>query len=339
MARTMMLVAAVVVVVAPGPLPGWLAPTGNGLAVGDLLPAAFAVIAGMAVAHQVAAHGGASPAWWTARLTRRVVVLVAAGLLLQLLVGLPDPAQALTGLRLTGDLARIGVATAAALLLARLPPQSRTILALALLVGHAVLVFGADTPAAQGGTLAGWDAELLGGRALHPIDPDGVSALAPTFGLVLLGVGLGGWLRQRARGAGTAGLLLAGAGAAAIGARLLERMLAPLPAVWSPPVLSAGLALVLAVLAAGHLGTRRGWSDRWVAALAVAGQVTLPLWLLAVVGERWLGDAAPVRWLLRHVLWPPFGDRWAALVLGVLVAAGLVRLGGVLVDRGWQLRA
>ena len=76
-----------------------------------------------------------------------------------------------------------------------------------------------------------------------------------------------------------------------------------------------------------------------MATLGVAGQVTLPLWAVAVVGHAWLGDSPPVRWLVREVLWPPLGDTGASVALGLLVAVALLRLGVALVDRGHRLRA
>lgn len=340
MARAVALVAAVVVLVAPGGLPTWLSrDPSTGLGVAPLLPAVFATVAGVAIAHQHAAHAGASPGWWTGRITRRVVVLVGAGLVLQLLVLLPEPAEVLARVRFTGDLARLGVATGIGLVLVRLPEQTRGALAATLVLGHAALVFGAGTPAAQGGALAGVDARLLAGRALTPIDPDGITALAPTVALVLVGAGIGGWLRSRPRGAATVGWLAAGAaacGAAAIG---LAGMLPTDAAVWSPPVLAGGVAVTLALLAVGQAGTRRPLPDRLVATVAVAGRVTLPLWMLAVVGTVWFGDTPPVRWFVREVLWPPLGDAGASVALGLLVGAGLVRLGGAMADRGWHLRA
>lgn len=338
MARALALAAAVVVLVAPGPLPGWLGAR-SGLTVAGLLPATFATIAGVAVAHQRAAHTSASTGWWTARLTRRVVMLVAAGLLLQLLLLLPSPAEALAGVRFTGDLARLGVATGLGIVLVRLPDQPRGALAAGLVAAHAVLVFGGEVAAADGGVLAGWDARLLGGRALAPVDPDGVSALAPTVALVLVGAAIGDWLRGRARGAGTVGLTLLAAGACAAGAWLLAGVLPPLTVVWSPPVLLGGVAIVLVLLAVGQLGTRRPVTDRAVATLATAGRVTLPLWLVAVVTDRWFAGTAPVRWLVREVLWPPLGDVGGAVAFGILAAAAVLRLGITLVDRGWTARA
>lgn len=340
MARAVALVVAVVLLVAPGPLPSFLVHDGApGLTAEGLLPAVFATIAGVAVRYQHAAHAGASPGWWTGRITRRVVVLVAAGLLLQLLVLLPTPGEALARVRLSGDLARIGVASGLGIVLVRLPARTRAALAAALVSVHAALVFAAQVPPAQGGALAGWDARLLAGRALAPVDPDGLTALAPTLALVLVGATIGTWLQARPRGVRTVGLLLAGTAASAAVAWLLGLVLPPLAAVWSPPVLAGGVAVVLALLALGQLGTRRPWSDRAVATLAAAGRVTLPLWLVAVVAQAWFGAAPPLRWFVREVLWPPLGDTGASLALGLLAAAGVVRAGTAMVDRGWTLRA
>lgn len=337
MARAVALVAAVVVLVAPGQLPPWL--DGRGLTVATVLPAAFATVAGVAISHQRAAHGSATAGWWTGRITRRVVALVAVGLLLQLLVLLPDPAQALTRLRFTGDLARIGVATGLGLLLVRLPARTQGAVAVALAGAHAMLVLGASSPAATGGALGGWDVRLLGGRAIAPVDPDGVTALAPTIALVLAGVAIGDWLRSRPRGAGTVARLLAATAAVALAARLLARVLPVDVDVWTPPVLLGGIATTLLLLAVGQAGTRRPLTDRFVATLAVAGRVTLPLWCLAVVGHAWLGGSPPLRWIVREVLYPPLGSTGAAAAFGLLVAAALLRLGAVLSDRGHDLRA
>ncbi len=335
--RMVAVVAAVVVLVAPAALPGWL--QGPGLSVSNLLPAAFAVVSGVALAHQAAARAGAGGGWWTARVVRRVVVLVGAGLLLQVLVRLPSLATVFDGLVLSGHLARLGVATGIGMLLARLPLSTRGLLAVILLGGHAWLVFGAGAPAATGGELAGWDARLLAGRAATPMDPDGLTAVAPTLGLVLVGTMLGEWLRQRQRGLVTVLLLLATAGVLAVGARALTGVVVADPALWSPPTSLGAVALVAAVLAVGQAATRRPFTDRLVAPLAVAGRVTLPLWMVAVVVDAWFLDTRPVRWLLREVLWPPLGETGAAITLGLLVGLALVRLGTALADRGLHLRA
>jgi predicted acyltransferase len=335
--RALALVAAVVVLVAPAPLPTWL--DGPGLSVAAQLPATFAGIAGVAVALQGAAHASAPVGWWAGRALRRVVVLVAVGLLLGLLTGLPAAAPALDGLLFSGTLARIGVATAIVLLLVRLPVSTRVVIAAVLVAAHGLPVLGVDGPAAGGGALAGWDARLLGGRALTPIDPDGITALAPTVALVLTGTVLGDWLRQRRRGAATVGLLLLVTAGLSATTWWTAALLPADPTIWSLPVLLGGLAMTTAGLAVGQAGTRRAVTDRGVAVLAAAGRVTLPLWVLAVLAEAWLTDTAPVRWLLRAVLWPPLGDTGAAIALGLLLGAGLLRLGGALADRDWVLRA
>lgn len=335
--RALALVAAAVVLVGAGPLPAWLAPRDGALTIGGALPAVFAVVAGVAIAHQQAAHAAAGFRWWTGRILRRVVVLVAAGVGLELLLALPTPA--LAGLSVTGDLARLGVATGLGLVLVHVPARARDLLAAALLAAHGWLVVGAAAPTSAGGALAGWDARLLAGRAASPVDPDGLTAVAPTLALVLVGIAIGEWIRARPRGAPTVLRLAAAAVATGAAAAGLARVLPVLPAVWTAPVLAAGVALALAALALGQLGTRRPWSDRWVATLAVAGRTTLPLWVLAVLAVRWFGGTPPVRWLLREVLWPPLGDTGAVVALGLLLGTALVRTGAALTDRGRDLRA
>lgn len=335
--RALALVAAAVVLAAAGPLPDWLAPRNGALSLGGALPAAFAVVAGVAIAHQRAAHGGAGARWWCGRVLRRVAALVAAGLALEVLLALPTPVLGV--LPVTGDLARLGVATGLGMVLVHLPGRTRDLLATALVVAHGWLVLGVPTPPDAGGALAGWDARLLAGRATTPIDPDGLTALAPTVALVLVGIAVGEWLRAQPRGAPTVARLAAAAAIAGVAAAGLARLLPVLPAVWTAPVLAAGVGVVLASLALGQLATRRSWSDRWVAHLAVAGRTTLPLWIAAVLAVDWFGGTPPVRWLLREVLWPPLGDTGAVVGLGLLLGVGLVRAGGALTDRGWDLRA
>ncbi len=307
--RMLALVAAVAVLVAPAPLPDWL--DGGTLAVADVLPAGFAVVSGAAIAHQVAARAAAGAGWWTARVLRRVALLVAAGVLLQVLVRLPSLATLFSSLRWESELAVLGIASGLAMLLARLPASTRVVLVVLLVVGH---------------------------RAA-PSGPEPVGEVVATLALVLVGTLLGQWVRHRPRGLTTVALLAALAIAAGAAAHALTDRPWVDGTLWDPALAAGAVALVAALLAVGQAATRRALTDRLVAPLAVAGRVTLPLWLVAVVADAWFLDTRPVRWLLREVLWPPLGATGAALALGALVGLALVRLGTAMADRGLHLRA
>jgi len=323
---------------AAGRVPTWLAPSGwQGATLVDLLPATIAVISGVAIAHQAATHARKGPVWWSGRLTRRVLVLAAVGLVLHVAVTLPTD---LTSLRLTGDLVRLGVAGLLTHLLVRLPERAQLVLASTLLLLHGLVAAGGPRPITPTTTgLAGWDGRLLGPVALSPIDPDGLTALAPTVAAMLLGAAVGRWLLTRPRGPATATRLLAGGVVAAVAARVLTSVVPPIAELWTTPVVLGGVALACVVLGLGHAGTRRAPTDRVVATLAVAGRVTLPLWAVAVLAARWVVTSPPVGWLSDVLLVPPLGRTGASVALGVLAALGLLRLGGALADRDVNLRA
>jgi predicted acyltransferase len=333
-ARGVLLLAVVGLGAAPTAwLPSLLRPVGgDGFGLLDLAPAAFAVLAGVALDHQLHAHRRASGRWWAGRLIRRVVVLIAAGLLVAWLAR-RDPAA----LRWTSPWARIGLATTLAWFLLRdLSRRAQVVLVAAWVVTAGLLAWRGD------GLLVGADARLLPGRALAPIDPDGLLGVLATTVLVVVGAWLGSWLRARPPGPATAlafGLTAGYVGAAGV----VWAQLSPVnAATWTGPTLLLGTSAGLLLLALGHLlaevlsVTER---VRWITA---AGAVALPVGLSAVVTGHVAGvggtDGAWA-WATGDVVLPVLGRGWGTLAVVVVTAAVAARGAAALVDRGWILRA
>lgn len=305
LARTVALVTAVVLLVAPGRLPAWV--DGAGLDVRSLLPAVVVLVAGAAAALQRSRRRGGAPGWWAVRVGRRLAVLVAAGALLVLVTsGVPSAPRNL----LVTDLAGLGMVTVVALALAATSLPTRLL----------VVVLG------------------VAGAGLAPATWWQLPALLAATGVAVLGSVIGSTVDAAPRGARTVlGLGLAGGLSVAVGTTVAAQVGSS--GRWAPATVVTAVGVLLLVLALGQAGTRRAGTDRIVATLAVAGRVALPLWLAAAVLDAWVLATAPVQWLLRRVLWPPLGDDGAVLALALLVGAGLVRLGALLVDRGLALRA
>ncbi len=336
----------VVVLLAAAPdrtlLPPWLVPSAwHGMTLGDVLPATFATVAGVAIAYQARAHASRSWPWWVGRLARRLAVLVVAGVGLAWLLGTPSVPVDLTTLRWTDDLVRIGVATVIAVPLARLPRWGEIALVTGLLVAHSALLLSTGmelTPDRHG--LIGLDQQLLGaGHALGPVDPNGITALAPTLVAVLIGVWVGEWLHDRSRSVATGSVLLLLAAWAAVVSWSWSQVVPSNATLWTGPVVAGGVAVTLALLSLGHLATRWGPSDRLVASGAVLGQLGLPVWVTTMLLGRWVVTSSPWRWLVLDGLGPLITRAGATIAVGLLLGLLLQHLAGRLVDRGVKVRA
>jgi predicted acyltransferase len=344
MARGAAIVAAALVLFAPDPtvLPTWLgASSWHGASIADLLPASFACLAGVAIAHQARARSDRSWAWWLGRMARRLLVLVGLGVLLVWLTSAPSLPVDPGTLRWTDDLVRIGVATVIAIPLVRLPRWGAVGIATLLLVGHSALTLSAGpelTPASNG--LIGLDQRLLGlGHALVPVDPNGVTALAPTLVALLIGFWIGEWIDDRPRGAATGSVLLLLGAWAGVVAWSWNQVMPANATLWTGPIIAGGVAMTLLLLSLGHLGTRWSWTDRAVATLASLGRGALPSWIALVLLGAVVAPTTPLRWFVADGLGSlitPFG---ASLVVSLVVVYGLLRLSDLLQSRNLNLRA
>lgn len=338
-ARGVLLAAVAVLVIAgdPAGLPAWLRPAPwHGFGGVDLLPAAITVVVGVSLAFQLAAHGTRGAGWWTARLGRRVVLLVGIGLLLSWLhTGDPET------VRVTGPLTRLAVGGVIAwVLAARLSLRTQVAVAVALSGAHWFLlgrgVLGMD------GAVARFEHGLLGSHSVTPIDPDGLVALAPTVVAILGGVWIGQWLRDRPTGPATV-VAFALAGLYTLVAAFGWAQILPVNSVlWTTPTLLLGAGVVLVLLALSHLLVEVLPSTRALRWLTAVGAQALPVYGAAVavaalrertfVGGMWDG-------LHGSLATPLLGRELGTLLLAGLVAIVLARAAAALTRRGTLLRA
>lgn len=333
-ARGTALIVAIGLAAAPaGSLPDGLGSAGGtGFGLADLLPAAFAVLAGVALDHQIARHAKERGRWWAGRWARRVAVLVAAGLLVTWL-GHRDTAT----LAWTSPYARLAVGGLVAWFVLRdLSRRAQAVLVIAWVAASGVAALRGRT------LLAGLDGDLLGTHVRAPLDPDGVVGTLASAALIVVGAWLGGWLRSRPDGPATATAFALTAVYTGV-AGIAVAQVVPVSALrWTPPALLLGTSLAVALLALGHLGAAVAPTAarlRWIAA---AGRVALPVGVAALLAGHLLGVGTgdgPWHHLATAILEPLVGLTWTGVALGVAAAAAAARLGAALVDHGWLLRA
>lgn len=328
-----LLLAAAAVAVPSGWLPATLrASGGDGFGLPDLLPATFALLAGVALDHQLAAHRRVTGRWWAGRLARRVVVLLAVGVLLAWL-----DQRDLATLRWTGSYARLALGGLLAWFVLRDLSRRAQVTAVA---GWLALVAVAGLRGRA--LLPGIDSRLLGGHAVAPVDPDGLVGILATAVLAVAGAWLGAWLRARPAGPATAvAFLLTGlyVGVAGI---VWAQVTAVNAARWTGPTLLLGASVGVLLLAVGHLLTSvlpTADRVRWVTA---TGAVALPVGVGALLTAHLLGvGQAGGPWAHATSAWvePVLGRQLGALAVAALTAAVVARTAAALVDRGRILRA
>lgn len=333
-ARGLALLSAVAAVAVPDAwLPAALQPSGGvGFGLPDLLPATFAVLAGAALDHQLTSHRRATGRWWAGRLTRRIVVLVAVGLLLAWL-----EQRQLTSLRWTSAYARLGIGGVLAWFVLR--DLSRR--AQAVVVSAWLAVVG--VVGARGRVLLdGLDGRLLGDHVLVPVDPDGVVGVLTTAVLAVAGAWVGGWLRARPAGPATAIAFLLTAGYVG-GAGIVWAQLTPVNAIrWTGPTLLLGASLAVLLLALAHLLAEvlpAADRLRWITA---TGVVALPVGVGGLVAAHLLGvgaDTGPWAHLTGAWVEPILGRGAGAVLVAAATATLVARCAVTLVDRGHTLRA
>ena len=267
----------------------------HGLTLADLVFPAFLVAAGAAL--PIALEGRRLDLRLTARVLRRAAVLVAIGLLLNL-----QREPALVDVRIPGILQRIALASlVAAVVVVLLPRWAWAVTALALLVGHTLLLGGQLGPPGEVTVAGRLDVAIFGVEHLYvdlPFDPEGLLGTLSAAATVLLGAMAGAHLRDhRARWQGSIVVVVVGGLLLGAGARWAQAL--PL----NKPLWTASYALVAA-----------GWSLVSLGAFHLVVDVWRARWLgfpLAVVGENALvvyaGTAA-----VFHVLRTTVRDAWYA---------------------------
>jgi predicted acyltransferase len=240
----------------------------EGLTVADVVFPLFLFAVGAAMAIR-RGEGGVVLVPWP-RLLRRVVLLSAAGLALNLLRSGGD----LTTVRIMGVLQLIALASVVAALLLRLPRRWQIGATIGALVawwaalawipvpGHGVpsLTPEANLPGAV-------DAAVLGGEHLYqglPYDPEGLVAIIPAAIIVVAGAWAAGWVTRAPRLA-VSGLLASAGVVVLLAGWALNHTQPTIKSLWTAPYVMQTIGWSLAVFAAIALLTevlrqrRFGW--------------------------------------------------------------------------------
>lgn len=294
----------------------------NGCTPTDLIFPLFLFIVGVSITLGLGPSTGTGIA---TRATDRSVLLralriVALGLLLHLAAHL---AMGTAAFRPMGVLQRIGVCYAGAALLAlHTSPRTQWLVFAAILVGYAMLLFGA--PMTKDANLASRVDALLLGRHAYEFDaatgrahePEGILSTAPALATTLLGVRCGAWLQRGA----TRSLLVAGLIALALGA--LASTVQPFnKQLWTPSyVLWTGGLSIAALMLAHQLVDRRGWPPigRSFGINAIAAYGAAWLVVCALEGLHWGAPLyrAGFGWIV-----PLFGPKAASLAYAIAFVA------------------
>lgn len=314
-------------------LPGLLRPAAwDGFGAADLVIGAFPMVAGVAIAMRTTRK-----TTWQ-RLTRRLAILLAAGLLSSLAIhGLP--------LVWTGPLQQLAIASVVVAILAGASRSRRLLTGALLLAGHAWMLLA--SPLEGAGTLrptvnaaATLDQAVLGSHALHPVDAFGLATLPMVVALAIAGHELGAWLRGRPHGPATAAALLVQSAWLAVGG-LGGALLVPInrslgTVTWA--LLAAATTVALMGIVHIALTLRAG---RFLAPVATVGQHGLAVVVgLHVVSGVFVrdGTGGPWRGLRDGLLEPLAGAGWVWIyVAGGAVGALLVAR--ALDRRNWRLTA
>lgn len=310
----------------------------------DLVFPWFIFVMGVAMPYAFARrrHSGGAVQRIYARIFRRVVLMIALGIILNAVAAWPSTAP----LRYPGVLQRIALAyLIAAPIVLHLDVQSWAIAAVLLLVGHWALL--ALTP--FGGYAAGTltpehnlarvvDAQVFGAHVLLiPIDPEGLLGTLPAAATALLGALTGYVLRTSPSNVRLQRLTASGVAAVAVG--LMWSVSFPISKpLWTGSfvLVATGLGMLALVTLYFIIDLRRvrGWARPFV----WLGVNPLAIYFLSEVAGH-LSTALKAR-LYWSVLEPamPRAPEWASMLFAVAFASTWIALAGVLYRRGIRVQ-
>jgi predicted acyltransferase len=329
----------------------------NGCTAADVVFPFFVFIMGCAMPFAFARRDArsAGPRRAGARVTRRALILVALGLMLNVVAAVPH----VTAMRVPGVLQRLGLAyLLTAFVVRSCGAATQGLVAGGLMIGHWALVtlvpFGGDavTSVTRAHNLAGYvDAHIFGPHTLTPgFDPEGLLGTAPTVATALVGALAGQWLRRDAgRRRQILGLVLGGA--AAIGAGFAWSTVWPInKPLWSGSyaLLTSGLAAV-ALAACVYVVDVRA-ARQWARPFQWLGVNPLAIYFCSeLVGHlierpllpRAFGGMSPKDWLYWHIIASIGGDsrsEWPSLLYAIGFVACWIGAAGLLERRGLRIR-
>ncbi|MBF2098272.1 MAG: DUF5009 domain-containing protein [Gloeomargaritaceae cyanobacterium C42_A2020_066] len=319
----------------------------------DLIFPAFLTIVGVAMPFALGRYQAAGRPGATVyrRVGRRVLVLFGLGLLLN-----GFPTYNLAHIRILGVLQRIALAYGlAALAVLHLSRRGRWLLVAVILVGYAALLLGVPDGLSPTDNPGAWlDRRLLGTAHLYQAppfgglgDPESLLGTLPATATVLVGVGVGDWLRSQPRSIRTSlGLALAGLGGMLLGWGW--GWVLPLnKALWTSSyvLFTSGVSLVLLAGLYHWVDVQRG--RPWAWPLEVMGQNAILLFVGSGLVGRLLrrvsiphgSDSIPLNTWIYETLCRPWAGEYGGSLLYAGVTLGLwwVVLYG-LYRRRWFLR-
>jgi predicted acyltransferase len=327
----------------------------NGCSVADVLFPFFIFIMGCALPFAFARRDATGPWRTSARITRRAVMLVVLGLVLNAIAALPLVAS----MRVPGVLQRLGVVYfVAALLVRSFGARTQALCAVGLLVAHWAAMTLVPWGGRGGGgltqaqNLAGYiDVRVFGTHTLVAgFDPEGLLGTVPAVATALLGALAGQWMRRHAEPLRRIGGL-AGGGMVAIAAGGAWSFVWPV----NKPLWTGSYVLVTAGLAAGALAVcsyivdvkgLRGWARPFV----WLGVNPLAMYFCSEMCGRLLDQSStagraialsPKDWIYWHVFETAAGNvrgEWPSLAFAVSFAACWVGVSAVLYQRGIRIR-
>jgi predicted acyltransferase len=309
----------------------------TGVTFADLVFPAFLFVMGIGMPFALARRraSGASTSDLYKHIGIRTVLLIALGLLLNVVSAWPD----VSPLRFPGVLQRIALAyLIASPVLLHLRPSRWLAVAAALLIGHwALLVlvpFGGHLPGTMtpDDNLARFvDSLVLGRHALAiPMEPEGLLGTITATGSVLLGASVGEMMR-RSPGDTVRLPALGAAATAALGIGLIWSYELPL----SKPLWTGSFVLVtagwtgIAFVVIQFVVEVHGWR-RWCRPFVWLGGNALLIYVGSEIGRRLLDapvipGTTPKAWLFWRVLEPAFRP-WPLEVASLVFASGVLTL-------------
>jgi predicted acyltransferase len=341
--------AAMIVVNNPGDwtavFPPLLHASWTGLTFADLVFPSFIFVMGVALPLAIARRrtAGATTTELYQHMGRRVVVLVALGLVLNAVSAWPQ----IWPLRFPGVLQRIALSYfVASLIVMEVRPSRWLAVAGALLIGHwallALIPFGehpAGTITPDHNLARFVDTLVFGQHALaNPNDPEGLVGTLTAAATAIFGAAAGDWIRRAPTSAARL-RALAAAGGVALGLGLLWSRALPL----SKPLWTGSFVLVTAGLTTLALAVIDFVVDvrrvrRWCRPFVWLGANALAIYVGSEIVRRVI--EARKAWLFWEVLEPAFrpSPELASFVMAVGVLAVWIAVGGVLYRYGVRVR-
>jgi predicted acyltransferase len=292
----------------------------HGFTLTDWVFPAFLFVVGNALAFTLPRYQGMGDRAVLTKIAKRTAIIVALGLMLNLLANLGGP---ISKIRLPGVLQRIGLCFGiAALAIHYLGGRGALIFSAVALLGHWLIMTLFGDYSLEGNAARALDLWLLGPGHLYlgegiPFDPEGLLGTLPASVNVIAGYFAGSYLRESGASARTLSVLAIAGGVLSVLALCWAPLLPINKKLWtgSYVLLSTGITLIALALLAWIIEVRG--VRRWTYFFEVFGMNTLFIYLLSQVAVIVLfktGSYAPLAGMLDAI----GGPKTASLAFAML---------------------